>query len=149
MNLVKVKNTYSVKKIYLEKKTYKNLKKLINKLQRKKLGKITIISGYMPLYYQIWHYTKVYHYLKNKTKYFVLYPIQSLGQTFTLNFSNSSIYKEFLREMPNYGFILRYPLDKFKVTKMFGRNNYFFYVGKIAKVINKYHLAYEEYTTFF
>lgn len=159
IKLIKFKNIYNAE-IKVEKKTYKNYLKLQKYL--KKLGYIIDVeSGYRSfleqekLFYEILSLKGIDHTLK-----YVMLPGYSEHHTglaidLILIKENKPLFdfdikdKDFLNLLHNnlykFGFILRYPKDKEKITKISYEPWHIRYVGKnLAKKMNVSNLCLEE-----
>lgn len=165
-NLVLVKSkTGGNKKIYLEKKTYKQIKKLLKDMNKGFKSEIVIDSGYRTYFYQ--------ENLMNdllKEKGIDAYKSLALpgtsehqtGLAIDIGFYNDGIYvdnfnvNDYLEEFKwlddnahKYGFIIRYPKNKESITGYIYEPWHLRYVGVIAKFLYKYNLTLEEYYYWF
>ncbi len=165
-NLVKVKvKTGGDKKIYLEKKTYKQIKKLLKKINKCFHTEIVIDSGYRPFLYQ--------ENLLNdliKEKGDAAYKSLALpgfsehqsGLAVDIGFYKNGVYdakfnvddyqKEFKWLEENaykYGFIIRYPKGKENITGYIYEPWHLRYIGEKAEFLTKNDLTLEEYYKMF
>lgn len=161
-NLVKVKiKTGGNKKIYLEKTTYKQIKKLLKDINKLFESEIVIDSGYRPFLYQ-----ELLMKDELKEKGIKVYDTLAIpghsehqtGLAVDIGFYKDGIYddnflvsdyeKEFkwIKENAHkYGFIIRYPLGKENITKYQYEPWHLRYVGNIASYIYNNNLTLEEY----
>ena len=163
-NLVKVKiKTGDNKIIYLERKTYKCVKKLLKEMNKYFTTEIVIDSGYRSYDYQ----NKLVNDLikeKGKLAYkSIALPGTSEHQTgfaVDIGFYKNGLYDDnfivenYLDEFKwlqnnahKYGFIIRYPKKKEDVTGYIYEPWHIRYVGKIAKYIYDNNLCLEEYVS--
>ena len=121
MNLIKINKKYSDNQIiYLDKNTYKIFKKLAKDIKKYYHVNLIITKGYLtPFIIKITHLSNYYH----------------SGKAFNLLLNN--------QEVSNY---INDNLTKYGLIK---ENNYFYYVGNAAYIINKYHLTLEGYIKMF
>jgi len=161
-NLVKVKiKTGGNKLIYLEKKTYKQIKELLKKMNKKFETEIVIDSGYRTYFYQ----EKLMEELikeKGILAYQSLakpgYSEHQTGLAIDIGFYKNDVYVEnfkvedFLEEFKwleenahKYGFIIRYLKGKEDITKYIYEPWHLRYVGKYAKYLYKKNLTLEEF----
>lgn len=165
-NLVKAKTkTGGNKLIYLEKKTYKQIKKLLKDMNKIFDLEIVIDSGYRTYFYQENLMEKL---LKEKGKdayKSLALPGHSEHQTglaVDIGFYKNGIYdndfnildyqKEFKWLEENsykYGFIIRYPKGKENITGYIHEPWHLRYIGNLAEFLYKYNLTLEEYYYFF
>lgn len=165
-SLVKVKTkTGGNKLIYLEKKTYNQIKKLLNDMNKIFDSEIVIDSGYRTYFYQENLMEKL---LKEKGKdayKSLALPGHSEHQTglaVDIGFYKNGIYdndfnildyqKEFKWLEENsykYGFIIRYPKGKEGITGYIHEPWHLRYIGNLAEFLYKYNLTLEEYYYFF
>lgn len=165
-NLVKVKiKTGGNKLIYLEKKTYKQIKKLLKDINKCFDTEIVIDSGYRTYFYQE---NLMVNLLKEKGEdayKSLAKPGHSEHQTglavdigfykngeYDSNFNILDYEKEFKWLEDNaykYGFIIRYPKSKEDITGYIYEPWHLRYVGKFAEFLYKYNLTLEEYYYFF
>ena len=122
----------------IKKEVLEEYKKMYEDAKKDKIN-LYIIKGYISYNEQKKLYTK------NK-KYYEK-PGYSENQTgYSIEITNSDW---LTKNAYKYGFILRYPKDKEKITGYY-KSNYYRYVGKeIATFINKNNISYEEYYAFF
>lgn len=165
-NLVKVKmKTGGNKLIYLEKKTYKQIKKLLKDINKIFKSEIVIDSGYRTYFYQD-NLMKDLLKEKGEDAYKSLaMPGESEHQTglaVDIGFYQNDIYdnnfevNNYLEEFKwlednahNYGFIVRYPKNKEEITKYIYEPWHLRYVGDIAKFLYEHNLTLEEYYLWF
>lgn len=165
-NLVKVKlKTGGNKKIYLERKTYKQIKKLLKKINKQFDTEIIIDSGYRTYFYQE-NLLKELIREKGSDAYKSLahagHSEHQLGLAVDIGFYKDGIYdakfkiEDYLEEFKwlnenahNYGFIIRYPKDKEDITGYIYEPWHLRYIGKKAKFLYKYDLTLEEYYKWF
>lgn len=161
-NLVKVKiKTGGNKLIYLEKTTYKQIKKLLRDINEIFNTEIVIDSGYRSYEYQ----EKILKKLiieKGELAYkSIAMPGASEHQTglaVDIGFYRNGLYddnfkvNDYLDEFKwindnahKYGFIIRYPKSKEKITGYIYEPWHLRYVGKASKYIYKKDLCLEEY----
>lgn len=165
-NLVKVKiKTGGNKLIYLEKKTYKQIKKLLKDMNKIFDTEMVIDSGYRTFFYQENLMRKL---LKEKGigAYKSLakpgYSEHQTGLAVDIGFYKDGVYDnnfdvlnyqnefKWLEENAhNYGFIIRYPKEKECITGYIHEPWHLRYVGLIASFLYKYDLTLEEYYYFF
>ncbi len=165
-NLVKVKTkTGGNKKIYLEKKTYKMIKKLLRDANKNFETEFVIDSGFRPFLYQE-------NLLKDLIKEKGLDAYNSLsrpgysehqtGLAVDIGFYKNGVYddnflidnylEEFLWLEENaykYGFIVRYPQGKENITGYIYEPWHLRYIGEKAEFLYKYDLTLEEYYKLF
>ena len=162
INLVKVSTkTGGNKEIYLEKKTYKQIKKLLKKMNKYFDTEIVIDSGYRSFAYQENLMKKLLE-EKGVDAYKSLaipgYSEHQTGLAVDIGFYRNGIYDDefkvnnYLSEFKwlddnshKYGFIIRYPKDKETITGYIYEPWHLRYVGKIAKYIKYNNLCLEEY----
>ncbi len=161
-NLVKVKiKTGGGKKIYLEKKTYKQIKKLLKDINKEFMTEIVIDSGYRPYLYQENLLKDLLQEKQEEAYNSLAKPGYSEHQTglavdigfykdghYVPKFKNEDFAKEFLWLKDNaykYGFIVRYPSDKTAITGYIYEPWHLRYVGNIAELLTKENLTLEEY----
>lgn len=162
--LVKIK-TGGNKKIYLEKKTYKQIKKLLKDMNKLFKTEIVIDSGYRTYFYQE---NLMNDLLKEKGidayKSLAL-PGHSEHQTglavdigfykdgiYVENFNVNDYVEEFKWLQDNaykYGFIVRYPKNKENIIGYIYEPWHLRFVGNIAYFLDKYNLTLEEYYYWF
>lgn len=162
--LVKIK-TGGNKKIYLEKKTYKQIKKLLKDMNKVFKTEVVIDSGYRTYFYQE---NLMNELLKEKGidayKSLAL-PGHSEHQTglavdigfykdgvYDDNFKVSDYVEEFKWLQDNaykYGFIVRYQKNKENITGYVYEPWHLRLVGDIAYFLDKYNLTLEEYYYWF
>ncbi len=165
-NLVKVKiKTGGNKIIYLEKKTYKQVKKLLKEMNKHFDTEIVIDSGYRSYNYQL---NLMRDLIKEKgTKAFksLAYPGTSehqSGLAVDIGFYKDDNYvpkfkvDDFLDEFEwlrknayKYGFIVRYEKDKESITGYIYEPWHIRYVGRLAQFLYENNLCLEEYYDFF
>lgn len=161
-NLVKVKiKTGGNKIIYLEKKTYKHIKKLLKRINKLFDTEIVIDSGYRSYFYQEMLLNDLIKEKGIDAYKSIAIPGSSEHQTglaVDIGFYKNGIYDEnfkvgnYLEEFKwlndnsyKYGFIIRYPKDKCNITGYIYEPWHLRYVGKYAKCIYKNNLCLEEY----
>ncbi len=162
--LVKIK-TGGNKKIYLEKKTYKQIKKLLKDMNKVFKTEVVIDSGYRTYFYQE---NLMNELLKEKGidayKSLAL-PGHSEHQTglavdigfykdgiYIENFNVNDYVEEFKWLQDNaykYGFIVRYQKNKENITGYVYEPWHLRFVGDIAYFLHKYDLSLEEYYYWF
>lgn len=165
-NLVKVTTkTGGDKIVYLEKETYKQIKKLLKDMNKIFNTEIVIDSGYRPYEYQMMLLNDLIK-QKGKDAYkSVAVPGTSEHQTglavdigfykngkYDDNFNVNDYFYEFKWINDNaykYGFIIRYPKDKENITGYIYEPWHLRYVGDYAKYIYQYNLCLEEYIKIF
>lgn len=165
-NLVKVKEkTGGNKIVYLEKLTYKNIKKLLKDMNKEFITEIVIDSGYRPYLYQE-NLLKDLIKEKGSDAYKSLArPGNSEHQTglavdigfykngvYDAKFNVSDYEEEFKWLKDNsykYGFIIRYPEGKEDITGYIYEPWHLRYVGDKAEFLTKYDLTLEEYYEMF
>lgn len=165
-NLVKVKlKTGGNKLIYLEKKTYKQIKKLLKEINKEFDTEIVIDSGYRPYLYQE-NLMKDLLKEKGEDAYKSLalpgHSEHQTGLAVDVGFYNNGEYdcnfkvEDYLDEFKwiekncyKYGFILRYPKNKEDITKYIYEPWHLRYVGNLAEFITKHNLTLEEYYEWF
>ena len=165
-NLVKVKiKTGGNKKIYLEKRTYKNIKKLLKDMNKVFDTEMVIDSGYRTYFYQERLMEKL---LKEKgiDAYNSLalpgYSEHQTGLAVDIGFYRNGVYDcnflvdhyidefKWLKDNGHkYGFIVRYPLNKSDITGYIYEPWHLRYVGKKASFLYKMDLTLEEYYYWF
>jgi len=165
-NLVKVKTkTGGNKKIYLEKITYKKIKKLLKDINKLFDTEVVIDSGYRTYFYQE---NLMNELLKEKGQlaYQSLarpgYSEHQTGLAVDIGFYKNGIYdanfdiENYLKEFDwiknnayKYGFIVRYPKEKENITGYIYEPWHLRYVGDIASFLYKYDLTLEEYYIWF
>jgi len=165
-NLVKVKTkTGGNKLIYLEKKTYKQIKKLLKEINKYFETEIVIDSGYRTYFYQESLMDKLLNEKGEDAYKSLAKPGHSEHQTglavdigfykngeYDSDFSVLDYEKEFQWLEDNaykYGFVIRYPKDKEDITSYIYEPWHLRYVGKFAEFLYKYNLTLEEYYYFF
>ena len=165
-NLVKVKiKTGGNKKIYLEKKTYKQIKKLLKDMNKVFETEIVIDSGYRPYLYQE-------NLLKDLLKERGSDAYKSLalpgtsehqtGLAVDIGFYKNEVYDDnfklddYLNEFKwlndnayKYGFIIRYPKGKEDITGYVYEPWHLRYIGDLSEFLYKYDLTLEEYYKMF
>lgn len=165
-NLKKVKlKTGGNKIIYLEKKTYKQIKKLLKVMNRLFNTEIVIDSGYRPYKYQE-------NLMRDLIKEKGIEAYKSLalpghsehqtGLAVDIGFYKNGIYEDHFkiedykdefnwieRNAHKYGFIIRYPKDKENITGYIHEPWHLRYVGKTAYFIYENNLTLEEYIEMF
>lgn len=153
------------KKIYLESKTYKQIKKLLKKMNKFFKTQIVIDSGYRSYFYQE---NLMHELLKEKgmdAYKSLAIPGHSEHQTglavdigfykdnvYDANFLVDNYLEEFKWLKDNaykYGFIIRYPEDKTNITGYIYEPWHLRYVGGIAEFLYNYNLTLEEYYYWF
>ena len=164
--LVKVKiKTGGDKKIYLEKKTYKQIKKLLKKMNKCFSTEIVIDSGYRPFLYQE---NLLNDLLKEKGeeayKSLALpgYSEHQSGLSVDVGFYKNGKYDakfkvdDYIKEFKwleenayKYGFIIRYPKDKENITGYIYEPWHLRYIGEKAEFLTKQNLTLEEYYEMF
>jgi len=165
-NLVKVKiKTGGNKLIYLEKRTYKQIKKLLREMNKLFDSEIVIDSGYRTYFYQE-NLLKELIKEKGSAAYNSLalpgHSEHQTGLAIDIGFYKNGIYDDnfkvddYLKEFKwikensyKYGFIVRYPLGKESITKYIYEPWHLRYVGSIAEFLTKYNLTLEEYYEWF
>lgn len=165
-NLVEVKlKTGGNKKIYLEKKTYKQIKKLLYDMNKLFDSEIVIDSGYRPYLYQE-NLMKDLLKEKGEDAYKSLalpgFSEHQTGLAVDIGFYKDNLYddkfniddykKEFKWLQNNaykYGFIIRYPKDKEAITGYIYEPWHLRYIGEYAQFLTKYNLTLEEYYEMF
>ena len=165
-NLVKVKTkTGGNKLIYLEKKTYLQIKKLLKDINKLFPTEIVIDSGYRPYLYQE-NLMKELLKEKGEDAYLSLakpgFSEHQTGLAVDIGFYKNGIYDanflvdDYLEEFNwltknayKYGFIIRYPKDKTNITGYIYEPWHLRYVGDVAKFITKHNLTLEEYYYWF
>jgi len=165
-NLVKVKiKTGGEKKIYLEKKTYKQIKKLLKDMNKHFDVEIVIDSGYRPYLYQE-NLMKELLIEKGVDAYKSLampgYSEHQSGLAVDIGFYKNGIYDynfnvdDYLNEFEwieqnafKYGFILRYPKGKEEITGYIYEPWHLRYIGEKAEFLTKHNLSLEEYCDMF
>jgi len=165
-NLVKVKlKTGGNKIIYLEKKTYKYIKKMLKDINKVFNTEIVIDSGYRPYKYQENLLKDLLKEKGNDAYKSLALPGYSEHQTglavdigfykngkYDCNFKVDNYLEEFEWIKNNcykYGFIIRYPKDKEGITEYIYEPWHLRYVGKIAKFLTEQNLVLEEYYEMF
>lgn len=165
-NLVKVKEkTGGNKTIYLEKKTYKQIKKLLKDVNKIFSTEIVIDSGYRPYLYQE-NLMKDLIEKKGDTAYSSLalpgYSEHQTGLAVDIGFYKNGIYdnnflvEDYIEEFKwikenayKYGFIIRYPLGKKEITGYIYEPWHLRYIGDISKILYEQNLTLEEYYEMF
>lgn len=165
-NLVKVKiKTGGGKLIYLEKKTYKQIKKLLKDINKEFETEIVIDSGYRPYLYQL-NLLKDLLKEKGEDAFKSLakpgYSEHQTGLAVDIGFYKNGIYdsdfkvEDYLEEFAwlkdnahKYGFIIRYPRGKEEITGYIYEPWHLRYIGEMASFLNKYDLTLEEYYEMF
>jgi len=165
-NLVKVKiKTGGDKKIYLEKKTYKQIKKLLKQMNKYFDTEIVIDSGYRPFLYQE---NLLNDLIKEKGddayKSLALpgFSEHQSGLAVDVGFYNNGVYDakfnvdDYIDEFKwleenayKYGFIVRYPKGKEKITGYIYEPWHLRYIGEKAEFLTKHNLTLEEYYEMF
>lgn len=165
-NLVKVKiKTGGNKLIYLEKETYKQIKRLLNDMNKLFDNEIVIDSGYRPYIYQENLLKELLRQKGNEAYKSLAKPGYSEHQTglavdigfyrdgvYDDNFNVLDYQEEFkwLRENAyKYGFIIRYPENKEKITGYIHEPWHLRYVGNISSFLYNYDLTLEEFYFWF
>lgn len=165
-NLVKVKTkTGGNKLIYLEKKTYKQIKKLLKDMNKLFDTEMVIDSGYRTYFYQENLMEKLLKEKGEEAYKSLALPGHSEHQTglaVDIGFYKNGIYdnnfnvidyQEEFKWLENnahiYGFIIRYPKGKENITGYIHEPWHLRYVGTIATFLHKYNLTLEEYYYFF
>ena len=164
--LKKVKEkTGGNKIIYLEKKTYKQIKKLIKDMNKIFETEIVIDSGYRPYSYQE-NLMKDLIKIKGEEAYKSLakpgYSEHQTGLAVDIGFYKEGVYdnnfvvENYLEEFKwlndnayKYGFIIRYPLDKEHITEYIYEPWHLRYVGKLSKLLFNNNLTLEEYYEYY
>lgn len=145
----------------------KYLKELLNDIRKDGIGDLWVQSSYRSIEEQKEVYnTKLQEYIrkgkseeeaKKITEEMINrpgYSEHSLGLAVDFNyvkedFETTSSYKWLKENAENYGFVLRYPKDKEKITKVNYEPWHWRYVGKEhAQKMNKFNLCLEEYIEF-
>jgi len=162
-NLVKVKTkTGGNKLIYLEKKTYKQIKKLLKEINKYFETEIVIDSGYRTYFYQESLMDKLLNEKGEDAYKSLAKPGHSEHQTglavdigfykngeYDSDFSVLDYEKEFQWLEDNaykYGFVIRYPKDKEDITSYIYEPWHLRYVGKtLSNYLYKNNLTLEEY----
>ena len=165
-NLVLVKTkTGGNKKIYLESKTYKQIKKLLHDMNEVFNTEIVIDSGYRSYLYQE-NLMKELIKEKGSDAYLSLakpgYSEHQTGLAVDIGFYKDGMYDanflvdNYLEEFKwldenayKYGFIIRYSKDKTNITGYIYEPWHLRYVGSIATFLYKYNLTLEEYYYWF
>lgn len=165
-NLVKVKiKTGGDKKIYLEKKTYKQIKKLLKQMNKYFDTEIVIDSGYRPFLYQE---NLLNDLIKEKGadayKSLALpgFSEHQSGLAVDVGFYNNGVYdakfkvEDYIDEFKwleenayKYGFIVRYPNGKEDITGYIYEPWHLRYIGEKAEFLTKHNLTLEEYYEMF
>lgn len=165
-NLVLVKSkTGGNKKIYLEKKTYKNIKKLLKDMNKVFEAEIVIDSGYRTYFYQENLMSDLLKEKGNDAYLSLARPGHSEHQTglaVDIGFYKNGVYddnfkvNDYLEEFKwlqdnayKYGFIVRYPKNKENITGYIYEPWHLRFVGDIAYFLYKYNLTLEEYYYWF
>lgn len=165
-NLVKVSTkTGGNKTIYLEKKTYHQIKKLLKEMNQHFSSTTVIDSGYRPYLYQENLLNDLIN-IKGEEAYQSIakpgFSEHQTGLAVDIGFYQNSYYDEFF-EVQNYvaefqwleenafkyGFIIRYPKNKEDITGYIYEPWHLRYVGDLAFFLQKYNLTLEEYYEFF
>ena len=161
-NLVKVKiKTGGNKLIYLEKKTYKYIKKLLKEMNKYFETEIVIDSGYRTFFYQENLLKELIKEKQEEAYKSLAIPSHSEHQTglavdigfykngqYDAKFKIEDYEKEFKYlecHAHRYGFILRYPKNKEDITGYIYEPWHLRFIGKKAKHLYKYNLTLEEY----
>ena len=165
-DLVKVRlKTGGNKKIYLEKKCYWHIKKLLKDINKIFDTEIVVDSGYRPYLYQE-NLLKELLLEKGLDAYKSLarpgYSEHQTGLAVDIGFYKKGIYdnnfkvEDYLEEFKwiddnayKYGFIIRYPLGKENITGYIYEPWHLRYVGDIASFLKKHDLTLEEYYKMF
>lgn len=165
-NLIKVSiKTGGNKIIYLEKKTYKNIKKLLKDMNKLFNTEVVIDSGYRTYFYQEELMKKLIKEKGDLAYQSLALPGYSEHQTglavdigfykngvYDDNFDVDSYKDEFLwleKNAHKYGFIIRYPRGKEDITGYIHEPWHLRYVGNISKFMYEYNLTLEEYYYWF
>lgn len=161
-NLVLVKiPTINNQKIYLEKKTYKQIKLLLKDMNKIFPRKALINSGYRPSFYQENLLNDLIKLKGEEALMRFAPPGHSEHQTGLavdlafLDNANSKIddyqneYEWISDNAHKYGFIIRYPRGKEKITGYNYEPWHLRYIGDDAKILYKYNLTLEEYHEMF
>ena len=164
--LVKVTTkTGGGKIIYLEKTTYKQIKFLLNDINKVFDTEIVIDSGYRPFKYQSMLLNDLIKEKGIDAYKSIAVPGTSEHQTglaVDIGFYKKGIYddnfkvNDYLNEFKwiqdnayKYDFIVRYPKDKENITGYIYEPWHLRYVGNIAEFIHKHNLCLEEYIKMF
>lgn len=165
-NLVKVKEkTGGDKIIYLEKNTYRQIKKLLKDMNTLFETEIVIDSGYRPYLYQE-NLLKDLIKEKGSDAYKSLaipgHSEHQTGLAVDIGFYKNGIYDakfnvndyedefKWLKDNAHrYGFIVRYPLGKEDITGYIYEPWHLRYIGAKAEFLDKYNLTLEEYYEMF
>lgn len=165
-NLVKVRNkTGGNKIVYLEKRVYKNIKKLLKDMNKEFETEMVIDSGYRPYLYQE---NLMNDLIKEKgiNAYKSLampgHSEHQTGLAVDIGFYNNGVYDNhfnpdnYLEEFKwlkensyKYGFIIRYPKDKEDITGYIYEPWHLRYIGDLAEFLTKQNLTLEEYYMWF
>lgn len=165
-NLVKVKEkTGGDKIIYLEKKTYHQIRKLLIDMNKIFDVEIVIDSGYRPFLYQenlLKDLIKEKGYDAYKSLALPGYSEHQTGLAVDIGFYKNGIYDDkfnvndydnefkWIKENAyKYGFIVRYPLGKEEITGYIYEPWHLRYIGEKAEFLTKYDLTLEEYLKMF
>lgn len=166
LNLVKVlEKTGGNKIIYLEKKVYKNIKKLLLDMNKLFDVEIVIDSGYRPYLYQenlmkdllkekgsdAYKSLALPGYSEHQTGLAVDIGFYKNGK-YDANFKIDNYKEEFKWLKDNaykYGFIIRYPLGKENITGYIYEPWHLRFIGDKAEFLTKYDLTLEEYYEMF
>lgn len=163
-DLVKVKGKYYKNNfVYLEKKTYKQIKKLLKDMSYDLGYKYIILSGYRPYLYESNLVRDLIRENGEDILKSIPLPSYSEHQTgLSLDIGvviEDGIYKiteEYVEEIKwldenafKYGFIIRYPKDKEDITGYLYNPNHLRYIGDYAEFLKKYNLTLEEYYEMF
>lgn len=165
-NLVLVHSkTGGNKKIYLERKTYKNIKKLLKDINKVFATEIVIDSGYRTYFYQENLMKDLLKEKGNEAYLSLAKPGHSEHQTglaVDIGFYKNGLYDEFFNvndyldefkwledNAYKYGFIIRYPKNKENITGYIYEPWHLRYVGDIAAFLDEYNLTLEEYYYWF
>lgn len=152
-NLVLVKHyNNSNQIIYLEKKTYKQIKSLIKDMQHLFSIPIYISAGYRPYFYQENLYNDK---IKEKGEIALIevsppgHSEHQTGLALNLSFEGKEEEKWLINNAHKYGFIIRYPLGKESITGYKYMPKHLRYIGDKAQILYKYNLTLEEYYEMF
>ncbi len=147
--------------IYLDKSTLKQAKKLLKNMTLDLKQNYIIISGYRPY---LMEYFLVCDLLK-KESFLTKYPLPGFSEHQTglaldigiyqnnkfkmLTYHNQKEITWLDNNAYKYGFIVRYPQDKEKITDYTYMPWHLRYVGMKAEIMHKYNLTLEEYKKMF
>ena len=165
-NLVLVNTkTGGNKTIYLEKTTYKQIKKFLKDMNKLFKTQIVIDSGYRPFFYQealMKDLLQEKGTLAYKSLALPGYSDHQTGLAVDVGFYRNGVYDanfnidDYLEEFAwirenahKYGFIVRYPEDKEEITGYIYEPWHLRYVGNIAPFLVKHNLTLEEYFRMF